>query len=171
MGPLKPNQVEDDDNRQEAFFEEDGKEVGTAVWISYYPARASASNLLLCFFPVGEPTVPKQVHEHCDSKTTTRHITFASFEISSEARKSMQPSSSSSESVGPGEWSSARENSASSFSMSPGSPDLPSVSHGDARCSSSFCLWDVIRMAGGVDGSYDAPWKARFRSRCRTRSR
>ena len=93
MGPLKPNQVEHDDNRQEAFFEEDGKEVGTVVWINYYPTSASASNLLLCFFPVGEPTVTKQVHEQCDLKPTTRHITFASFEISSEARKSSSSSS------------------------------------------------------------------------------
>lgn len=60
MGPLKSNQMEDDDNRQEAFFVENGKEVGDVVWVGYYPTRALVSNLLLCFPPVGESTAPKQ---------------------------------------------------------------------------------------------------------------
>lgn len=97
MGPLKANQTEHADSRQEAFFGEHGKEAWVVIWIGYCPTRVLASSLLLYFFPVGGPTEEKQVYEHSDSETTTRHITFASFEISSEARKSMQSSSSPSE--------------------------------------------------------------------------
>lgn len=95
MGPLRPIQMEDDGNRQEVSVGEDGKKAGV-VWTDYYRAGALASNLLLCFFLVGEPTATKQVHEHFNSKAT-RHITFASFEISSEARRFIQSSSSPSE--------------------------------------------------------------------------
>lgn len=89
--------MEDGYNRWEALFGEDEKEVGVVVRTDFYPTRALVSNLLPCFFPVGEPTVPKQVHERSDLKTTIRHITFASFEISSEARTSKQSLSSPSE--------------------------------------------------------------------------